>query len=356
VKGSRRLWVFAAMCASVLLMALPSSPVMAQAPADSAILFIGDGMGPMQVHLGRVSPGEPLQMERMAVTGLADTRSFGEKVTDSAAASTALATGHKTNNGMLGVTPDGTPVQDIAERARAMHKATGILSDDALHGATPAGFAVHVDSRGKRAEIAVQVANSGADVMMGFWKGWFLPKSAGGEREDGRDLVAELKSKGYEVVYTRDELLKAKGDKLVGFFEDGATAPSLAEMTAAAMDRLSKDPNGYFLMVEEARIDWECHEHKLPEAIGYVRALDKAVALAVERAEKQGRTLVVVTADHETGGLSPDGSFSTDGHTATPVRVFASGPGSKAFSGELDNTDIPKRIADAIGIGPFPKK
>ena len=189
--------------------------------------------------------------------------------------------------------------------------------------------------------------------MMGFWKGEFLPKSAGGEREDNRDLIADMRAKGYDIVFTRDELLKSKGDKLLANFED-ETAPTLAEMVATAVDRLSRDPDGFILVVEQARIDWECHDHKLPEAITFVRSLDKAVAATVSAAEKCGRTLVVVTADHETGGLSPDGTFSTEGHTGTPVRLFAAGPGAEAFAGDLDNTDVPKRIADAIGIGPFP--
>jgi alkaline phosphatase len=197
------------------------------------------------------------------------------------------------------------------------------------------------------------MAVSGVDVMMGFWKGEFIPRSAGGNREDNRDLIAEMRAKGYDIVFTRDELLKSKGDKLLAIFED-ETAPTLAEMVSTAIDRLSRDPQGFVLIVEEARIDWKCHDHDLPGAISDTRALDKAVAAAVAAAEERGRTLVVVTADHETGGLAPDGTFSTGGHTSTPVRLFAAGPGAEAFAGDLDNTDVPKRIAVAIGIGPFP--
>jgi len=342
-----------ALLAVAALLALSPAPCSGDSPADSAILFIGDGMGPMQIHLSRVEPGQPLEMEKLPVAGIVTTNSVGGRVTDSAAAGTALATGYKTENGRIGTDPDNRQLQTILERAQAMYKSTGIITTDALHGATPASFAAHVKNRGERAEIAAQLAASNVDVMMGFWKGEFIPKSAGGNREDNRDLIAEMRARGHDIAFTRDELLKSKGDKLLAIFED-ETAPTLTEMVATALDRLSRDPDGFVLIVEQARIDWECHDHKLPEAISFVRSLDKAVAAARSAAEARGRTLVIVTADHETGGLAPDGSFSTGGHTSTPVRLFAAGPGAEAFAGDLDNTDVPRRIADAIGIGPFP--
>lgn len=353
MNAHRTLRTLVLLAVAALLALAPCSADSAQPPADSAILFIGDGMGPMQVHLSRVEPGQPLEMEKLPVAGVVTTNSVGGRVTDSAAAGTALATGHKTENGRIGTDPDDQRLQNILERARSMYKSTGIITTDALHGATPASFAAHVDDRGKRSEIAAQMAGSGVDVLIGFWKGEFVPKSAGGNREDNRDLIAEMRAKGYDVVFTRDELLKSKGDKVIANFED-ETAPTLAEMVTNAVDRLSRDPDGFVLVVEQARIDWECHDHKLPEAISFVRSLDKAVVAARSAALERGRTLVVITADHETGGLAPDGTFSTEGHTGTPVRLFAVGPGAEAFAGDLDNTDVPKRIADAIGIGPFP--
>ena len=330
------------------LAAAPAAPV-----ADSAVLLIGDGMGPVQVQLARTDD-EPLTMEQFPFSGLATTKPADGPITDSAAGGTALATGCKTNNGMVSVNPEGRRLETILERARSMYKATGIITTDALHGATPASFIAHVDDRGKRAGIAAQIAAAPADVMLGFWKGEFLPKSSGGKREDGRDLIAELEGKGFEVVYTRDQLLQAKGQKLLGLFDDGPEAPSVADMVSAALARLSANPRGFFLVVEGARIDWECHEHQLAAALTEVRELDKAVGIAADAARSRGRTLVVVTADHETGGLQPDGSFTTSGHTAAPVPVFALGPGGKRFCGDLDNTDIPKRIAEVLQIGLSP--
>jgi alkaline phosphatase len=342
------------LCAGLLCVAC-AVPVSGEKAADSAILLIGDGMGPLQIHLARkASGGEPLAMERTPFSGTLTTHSADSDVTDSAAAGTALATGRKTNNGMVGVAPDGRHLETILERARAAGRSTGIITTDALHGATPASFAAHVESRGEREKIAAQIAASGVDVMLGFWKGWFLPKSAGGEREDGRDLVAEMRGAGYEVVFTGDELRQAKGNRIVGLFEDD-TGPTPAEMVSAALARLGKNPKGFFLVVEEARIDWECHDHKLEAAIERVGLLDAAVVTALDFARDDGSTLVVVTADHETGGLTPEGKFTTGGHTDTPVRVLAFGPRAQRFTGQIDNTDVPRRIAEVVGLGSFPE-
>jgi alkaline phosphatase len=402
-----------------------SAPAAAVPLADSAILLIGDGMGAAQIAVAREARGgDPLAMETAPVSGLMTTHSADRAITDSAAAGTALATGHKTNNGMISVTPDGRRVVTILERCRAMYKATGIITTDSLHGATPASFAAHAESRGMRSEIALQMAESGVPVMMGFWKGWFLPKSAGGEREDGRDLIAKMRGDGYAVAFTREQLFEASGPRLLGLFDDGAQAPTLAEMVGAALQQLSDEPGGFFLIVEGARIDWKCHGNDPAGAVLDTWEFDEAVAAALALARTRGRTLVVITADHETGGLTIDDrtlvrrlgsvrasceamtgklnsdrsnaaqvladfagvdnltgaelttlngaedaeaaiaaliseragvSWTTGGHTDTPVRVLAFGPGADRFAGEMDNTDIPKRIAEVLGIGAFPE-
>jgi alkaline phosphatase len=417
-----RHWLIRLALGAALLVTLvaPSS----SAPlADSAILFIGDGMGAVHIQIGRAAAQtDELAMEGFPFRGFVTTGSANAAITDSAAAGTALATGRKTNNGVLGLTPEGRRLTTILERARAMDKATGIITTDALWGATPASFAAHVDSRGKYAEIAAQMSTCGADVMMGFWRDQFLPASAGGKRTDGRDLIAEMRQAGYQVVYTRDELKEAQGRKLVGLFEDGPQAPTLSDMVAAALDRLSPDPQGFFLMVEGARIDWYGHDNDPAGVVLDVKELDLAVLTAAGRVAGRGKTLVLVTADHETGGLAiADGSklgalagvklssaamaaklskdrdnvgevlrlgagiadvtaaeaekvrtapsassaiaavvsaragvsWGTGGHTATRVPVFALGPGAQQLSGSLDNTDIPRRIADSIGLAPL---
>jgi alkaline phosphatase len=383
-------------------------------------------MGPLQVEVAREAKGGvPLTMERLPVSGRATTAPCSGGVTDSAAAGTALATGHKTNNGMISVSPEGRRLVTILERAQAMYKATGIITTDALTGATPATFASHVDSRGERSKIAAQLAASGVDVMLGFWKGGFLPKAAGGNREDGRDLIAEMERACYQVVYTRDELIESKHPRLVGLFDDGKQAPALADMVAAALERLATNRDGFFLIVEGARIDWKCHDNDPAGAVRDTWGFDEAVRVAADAARRRGRTLLVVTADHETGGIgyedagrvrllgcvkassagiagaldeersnvaevlaeyagigdltpaeveaikkAEDASkalaqlvsdragvtWSTGGHTGTPVPVFAYGPGSDQFSGVMDNTDVPRRIAQSVGIEGFPQQ
>lgn len=408
-----------------LLCVIALTPFAAARPeADSVILFIGDGMGPNQVEMAAGAIGEPLAMQRFPYSGTVTTCNVSGRITDSAAAGTALATGVKTNNGMIAVSPDGRKLETILERCRQRGKSTGVITNDAIWGATPSSFVAHVGSRGERAEIALQMAKSGTQVMMGYWTSELLPTSKGGKREDNRDLISWLKNMGYGVVYTRQELLDSKSLHLVGLFDDGPQAPRLADAVTAALSRLGTNRRGFFLVVEEARVDWKPGD---PSGVTQdVLELDQAVAAAQQYALGRGRTLVVVTADHETGGclitnpeklrllggitesaeaiaghLNADRSnlsrvmsqdtgvtdltpaeveristakdpaeaigavlsdragvkWTSDGdHTAAPVRVFAFGPGAARFAGELDNTQIPTKIAETLGVAPFPKR
>jgi alkaline phosphatase len=417
---SYRLPLYLAICCSLLLSL--SSLVVARPAADSAILFIGDGMGPGQVEMTAGADGRALAMQRMPYSGVVATTSIHGDVTDSAAAATALATGYKTENGMIAMSPEGRSLRTILEECQARGKSVGVITTDSLWGATPAGFAAHASSRGQYAEIAEQMAGSRAQVMLGYWKDEFEPKAAGGKREDGKDLLASLRKAGYAIVATRQELAAAKQPKLVGTFDDGPDAPTVADMVQAALVRLQTNPKGFFLVVEQARIDWEPGD---PSAvIADVNQLDEAAAAAEEFARSHGDTLVVVTADHETGGLVIDDpaklpalakakgraggiashlnadrsnitqvmadfggvsdltpheaaqikdakevegavgavlsaragvKWTSDGdHTARRVRIFAYGSGAERFTGELKNTDVPARIAAALGFK-FPR-
>lgn len=412
----------ALMLAAALLAALAP---LAAAGADSAVLFIGDGMGAAQIAMARgAAGGDPLAMERLPYSGLVTTHSASHRITDSAAAGTALATGRKTNNGMVSVLPDGARLETILQRALRAGKSVGVVTTDALTGGTPAPFLAHVADRGERAEIAAQLVQSGAHVMLGFWRADFLPEGAGGRRRDGRNLVAELRRRGYDVVFTRQELADSQNLAIVGLFDDGEHAPSLAEMTAAALARLSVNADGFLLVVEGARIDWACHGNDPAGSVIETWAFDEAVAAAAEFARQRGRTLVLVTADHETGGLRIEHpnrlpalrgvrgdsaaiashlnadrtnvgatlaehagirditlaeadrvraastaaagiaallseragvSWTTTGHSAAPVPIYALGPGAERFTGQMDNTDVPSRIAQLLRLGEFPR-
>lgn len=292
----------------------------AAAPARNVILLIGDGMGYGQMTLGRIMKDSALTMDGFTFNGTASTYPNDpvEKwVTDSAAAGTALATGVKTYNAAISVDVNKKPVKTILEYAQENGKATGLVTTTRITHATPAVFASHNADRDAENEIAVDMLNHKVDVLLGGGKRYFVTKDQGGKREDGRNLIAEAKNMGYTFVETRDDMNKVTGGKLLGLFKsshasydidrDAAKEPSLAEMTKKAIDILSKDKEGFFLMVEGGRIDHASHGHDAATVAKDVIAFDDAVKVALDFAKSRKDTLVIVTADHETGGLSIGG-------------------------------------------------
>ncbi len=247
------------------------------------------------------------------VKGLMMTHSSDTEVTDSAAAGTAMATGVKTNNGMVGVTADGKVVDSILDAAEKAGKSTGLVATSTITHATPAVFGASVVSRGDEAEIAPQYFDNGVDVILGGGRNYFIPALEGGKQPDS-NLIVEAEKSGYQYVKNASELAKAKGSKVLGLFADEAMAPeleregtgqpSLLDMTEAAIAALKKDKDGFFLMVEGSQIDWAGHAHDAAWAMTDTKAFDKAVEAALKFAEKDGNTLVVVAGDHETGGMS----------------------------------------------------
>jgi alkaline phosphatase len=301
-----------------LLVALVFSQV------KNVIYFIGDGMGLSQVYLTSMLEGRPLSLMKTPYIGLVKTHSANSWVTDSAAAGTALASGFKTNNGMINILPDGTVVPTIFEVAKTYGVRTGIVVTCRVTHATPAAFYAHVKSRDEENEIARQlVENETVDVVMGG--GWanFLPKDLGGKRDDNLNLIELAKEKGYIYVKTREELSKisADSDKILALFApshlDPASSrkeqPMLYEMVEKVLEILSKDDEPFFLMVEGSQIDWEAHDNDIYGVWKEVKEFDKAVQVALDFALKRGDTLVIVTADHETGGLGlSSGDYRVD--------------------------------------------
>lgn len=344
------------------------------APRDAAprnvILMIGDGMGVTQTTLARLALGKAdsaLDMDSMRYAALmkthpADIDGVRGVVTDSAAAATALATGHKTKNGMLAKLPDGRSVRTILEAAQSAGKSSGLVTTVTVTHATPAGFAAHVPSRGEEAEIATQYLALKVDVIMGGGEALFLPQKAeGSKRKDDRDLLAEARAAGYTVARSKDEMMQARGPRLLGLFQKAhmeckPPEPSIAEMTRKTLDLLSTNRKGFFVMVEGGQIDWAGHANDAPNNVKHTLDFDAAVGVALDFARKRGDTLVIVTADHETGGMAITGPpsgvkadygivWGTKGHSATVVPLLAEGPGAELFTGVLDNTDVPRRIA-----------
>jgi alkaline phosphatase len=286
---------------TLLIVATFALIVSAAPQADNVILFIGDGMGPNHPVMASEAIGRPLVMQRAPFSGTVVTTSLGGSVTDSAAASTAMATGHKTHNGMISVSPEGQSFETVLEVCRKHGKAVGLATTDSLWAATPAGFYAHAISRGESENIASQLVNSQATVVLGFGRSALLPEAAGGRRKDGQDLVAALRNDGYEIVSNRYELLTAQGQRLVGLFDGGPQAPRVRDMVTAALVRVGASPNGFLLVVEHSHMDGEPGD---PAGnFADLLELDEAVAAAVDFANARGRTLVLVTGDHETGGL-----------------------------------------------------
>jgi len=338
------------------------------------ILMIGDGMGAAQVDAARIRAAGAtgrLHMECMPIAGLVKTHSDSHLVTDSAAAGTALASGIKTTNGAIGVSPREEPYITLLEAAQTKGKSTGLVATSSITHATPASFASHVKSRKGETEIAEQLLENKVNVLLGGGKQFFLPQSVtGSKRKDDRDLLAEARSAGYLLAETGDDLDKANGAYVLGLFQMKELTtfppePSLAELTLKAIDLLKTDKDGFFLMVEGSKIDWGCHENNMDYSIRQTLILDEAVYVALDFALRDKKTLVIVTADHETGGMaitggSLDGSeikiaWTTKDHSAVQVPLYAFGPCAALFTGVQDNTQIPEKMAKLWKIHPFPQ-
>ena len=287
----------------------------------NVILLIADGFGPASATLGRGLKGGPLAFDPYLV-GAVETSATDNRVTDSAASATAYACGLKTYNGAIGVRPDETPCRTVLEAAEARGLATGLVATSRITHATPAAFAAHVPQRAQEAEIASQYVTSGVDVLFGGGRPLFVG------REDGRDLAEAMRAAGYAVALDGAGYRQLDAAPAVALLADSHLAyevdrdetdqPSLAEMTDKAIELLAASAdgraNGFFLMVEGSRIDHAAHGN---DVVGHghdILAFDAAVAAAYAFARRDGTTLVVSTADHETGGmtLGRDGLYAWD--------------------------------------------
>ena len=347
---------------------------------ENIILFIGDGMGVSQISAAKVVKGS-LNLEQFKVSGLLTTYSSDSIITDSASAGTALATGYKTNNGVISLLPDAARLKTIVEYAIENNKATGIVVSSSITHATPATFIAHIDSREKHNDIAMQIAQSDVDVLFGGGWGYFVPqKIPGSLRTDNKDLLQEIK-KHKTFIQTEQEFLNlapidSPFDSVVGLFaveqpqQATTRKPELPRLTDKAIEILSRhselnNKKGFFLMVEGSQIDWAGHQNDQQYLINEMIDFDDAVGVGLKYARDNQQTLVIVTSDHETGGFAihngsvknntiSNATFSSTDHTAAMVPVFAYGPGSSLFSGINDNTHIGQTIIQYIRNGENP--
>lgn len=339
-------------------------PELAEYPKN-IILLIGDGMGLTQISAALYSNSNQLNLERFPVTGLMKTHSYDHLVTDSAAGATAFATGEKTYNNAIGVNKDTLRVKTILQEASEKGLATGLIATSTIVHATPAAFIAHAASRESYEDIAASMIETPVDLLIGGGKRYF------DQREyDTRNLVKELRTKGYVVEdFNRYHLGQFRMDaskRLVYFTADKHPAGIAAGRDYLALaSRLGayflekRSEKGFFLMIEGSQIDWACHQRDGRTAILETLDFDRSIGEILKYAQEKQNTLVIVTADHETGGMAimpgskmnkPTLAFTTNNHTATVVPVFAFGPGAELFSGIFDNTDLYHKMRWALGL------
>ncbi len=322
------------------------------------ILLIGDGMGLSQISAAiYYKDGKP-NFERFQTIGLIKTSSASELITDSASGATVFSTGVKTYNGAIGVDKDTIPLPTIVEHLSKRGFATGIIATSSIQHATPASFYAHVKSRSLYEDITSFAPNSGVNFFAGGGLKFF------NNRKDGKNILAEMKAKGYDVITDKLPNTPSENNELILLAKDGMPKMSegrgdfLPNVTKLALDKLSKNEKGFFLMVEGSQIDWGGHDNDADYLIQELLDFDKTLGVALDFAKQNGETLVIVTADHETGGytLSSDGndynkikpSFSTPGHSATMVPVFAEGPGASYFNGIFESIEIYNKMMELL--------
>lgn len=322
----------------------------AEPQVKNVIVMIGDGMGVSQIYAGLTANKGSLHLERSHFVGFSKTYSANNYITDSAAGGTAIACGIKTNNGAIGVDPAGNRVKSMLEYAAENGLSTGVIASCAITHATPASFVAHQPSRKMEEEIAVDFVNSDITLFIGGGQKFFA------NRSDKVNLLEKLEAKGFQVALNMDEVKQVSSGKLAGLVaeEHPAAYPErgefLPESVETALTILQNNEKGFFLMVEGSQIDWAGHANDKDMAVQEMLDFDRAVKVAFDYADQHPNTLVVITADHETGGMSLTGGdlatgdveaeFSTKGHTSVMVPVFTYGAGASEFAGIYQNTDI----------------
>lgn len=320
------------------------------------IFVIADGMGFNHVEVAKMklaSDSVLLDIQKMPYKSEVITLNINGEITDSAASATAYATGFKTANGNIGRSTEGEDYLNILEYAKEKGYATGIITSETLYDATGAAFSAHVGSRYSD-DIPLQQINAGVDIMIGGGRVNF---------EEHKDLIV---SKGYEYINTIEDFRATKAEKLFVIptttnFMNNANTPSLAEFVQKTIEILSKNETGFILIVEEGLVDGYSHSNNMSATINKMEELDKALRVTLNFARSNHDTLVVLTADHETGGIilgegAPDNSwFSIGNHTANNVPLYAFGLKSYLFDDKiLDNTDVNKIMVSAMGFNDFP--
>lgn len=328
----------------------------------NVILMIGDGMSLMHVYTAWAANRGKLWLENAQATGLSKTWAVKKLVTDSGSGGTSLATGVKTVYHAVGVDPEGKPLTSLVGVAKELGKDAGMAVTCRLWDATPCDFCCHNIDRDKEEELVGDYPTSGVDFVFGGGAQKFT------NRKDGRDIFKELQKKGYHVSRTLDDFLAYdKNSRIFAVPYDKDTplpderGDLLARASMKGISLMNQNKNGFFMMIEGSQLDDYGHFNQLDLLMKETLDFDQTVGEVMKWAAKDGETLVVVTADHETGGLTlvngnkdegrVECCFSTKDHSGAMVPVYAFGPGAENFTGIFENTDVFKKIKKLMTEG-----
>lgn len=331
----------------------------------NVILLISDGTGLSQISSAYFYKEEQPNYSQFKNIGFIKTSSSAQDVTDSAAGATAFASGVKTYNGAIGVTPDSSSVPTIVEIVQSKNLKTGVIATSSIQHATPASFYGHQINRRMYEEITVDLYNSDIDFFAGGGLQFF------DKRKDSVKLTHKMKEKGFyintDTLVSYDEI---KNYSKAGFLLAANGMPKMLEGRGDFLPNAAelgidflKNKNGFFLMVEGSQIDWGGHANDADYTVTELLDFDKTLGKVLDFAKKDGNTLVVVTSDHETGGFTlaakrkrmaggiewddykeVEVRYSSTGHSATLIPVFAYGPGAEEFKGIYENNEIFHKI------------
>lgn len=320
----------------------------------NVIYLIGDGMGFNHLEKTKDERGISLIMDSFEIKGSSRTASLSHAITDSAAGGTALAAGVRTGNGMVGVYYDDPNIEisypkNLTEICMEKGMMTGVITTDSTTGATPASFSAHTSSRSNSEDISYDQLLSGIDLIWGT--------------ADSAITESNAEANGYQYISTYEEMMSLEeGSKSFGQFTDilwktgqvNSHTPNLEQMAVIAVDILDDTDEGFFLMIEGAHIDKHSHNNASADMTESLIEFDRTVEAMLSYAEADGETLVIVTADHETGGITPDGEayiFTSNNHTAADVPLLVYGSDKLIENGEtVNNCDIPTRIARILEV------
>lgn len=339
-------------------------PVIITPPAGkqvkNVVLMIGDGMSLMHAYTAWVANKGRSNLEKCQAVGLSKTYCLDRLITDSGAGGTAMATGQKAKYHTVSVDTLGNPLPTIMDYAALQGLSTGVVVTCRLYDATPAAFCAHNIDRDNSEMISSDFVTCGVDFIFGGGSKSF------DQRSDNRNLFDEMRDKGYHIARSWEEVEPFETGKLLAVVDSfdlpkpAERGDILARASLKALESLSKNPNGFVLMIEGSQLDDYGHSNDLSLLMEEVMDFDRTVGAVFEWAAQNGETLVIVTADHETGGLTlidgnlekgeVVGSFSTTGHSGVMVPVYSFGPGADLFTGIFENTDIFHKIKSLLKL------